>query len=438
MKFPPLLFQSFRHRAAKHFAAVLAVSISGALLFSGFRVGAAARVGGGEAQKTTEAGISASATNSLTLKDGSVLTFYKATFGTDHRILLEGRSHGRETKTPSLVCWFERSKVLGDGFFNRDLKTRVQASLDFEYESSGRYDRTYPIGPEKELVVRAFEVFPRRATNITVRVREADDAGPDRHVGEFTIRNPVRGPFKEWSPEPLPVTRRDGEIEFTLTKLVVASHDGSRAVQHMQAFFRVTEGGKPSPGWSVAGIGLADATGNILHGNAFHSFSKAGEEVIAFVPALGLDEPAWRVSAGFRGGRPRPEEMWKIRGVAIPAPDGATMVRTSTFIHGHRIELVGLHGKQGRLPGFPASLGDYGNMHVQVTPPNPDIRIERRVFEDNEGRPIAGGSRRHGEEWRTFEVSFPTNAQTLNLTFSVQRWRHAEFVVKPPEAPSVR
>lgn len=102
---------------------------------------------------------------------------------------------------------------------------------------SGRYDRTYPIGPEKELVVRAFEVFPRRATNITVRVREADDAGPDRHVGEFTIRNPVRGPFKEWSPEPLPVTRRDGEIEFTLTKLVVASHDGSRAVQHMQAFF---------------------------------------------------------------------------------------------------------------------------------------------------------------------------------------------------------
>lgn len=86
-------------------------------------------------------------------------------------------------------------------------------------------------------------------------------------------------------------------------------------------------------------------------------------------------------------------------GVAIPAPDGATMVRTSTFIHGHRIELVGLHGKQGRLPGFPASLGDYGNMHVQVTP-----QIQTSESNDGYSRTtkagpspaVAGGTVRNG------------------------------------------
>ena len=38
--------------------------------------------------------------------------------------------------------------------------------------------------------------------------------------GQFVISNPARGSFPKWTPDPLPDTQSDGDLDVTLTKLV--------------------------------------------------------------------------------------------------------------------------------------------------------------------------------------------------------------------------
>src|SRR5207245_1338800 len=87
------------------------------------------------------------------------------------------------------------------------------------YRIGPNYD-TYRGGPGisrvKYLTMTWLEAFPRRGK--TVRVRFYDSAGY-RPLAEFVAPNPDPGPHPTWTPEPFPITKRSGDLAFTLTEL---------------------------------------------------------------------------------------------------------------------------------------------------------------------------------------------------------------------------
>ena len=71
--------------------------------------------------------------------------------------------------------------------------------------------------------------FPRWDKEMLARVKPY---GAAISKGEFIITNPVPAAVENWTPEPLPVTKADGDLEVTLTKLVAGAPFPYRQDEH--------------------------------------------------------------------------------------------------------------------------------------------------------------------------------------------------------------
>jgi len=124
--------------------------------------------------------------------------------------------------------------------------------------------------------------FPRWDNEMLARVKPY---GAAISKGEFVITNPAPAVIKNWSPESLPVTKSDGDLEVTLTKLVAGAPSPYRqgeqpltndpANQCVHLSFNFRQNGQPTTNWSPWPVFTSDAADNRVRGQ-IHSYPSNG------------------------------------------------------------------------------------------------------------------------------------------------------------------
>src|SRR5262249_9050084 len=92
----------------------------------------------------------------------------------------------------------------------------------------------------------------------------------------FVITNPAPAAVQNWTPELLPVTKSEGDLEGTLTKLVAGAPSPYRegelpltndpANQCVHVNFEFRDNGQPTTNWAPWPVLTSDAAGNRVRG----------------------------------------------------------------------------------------------------------------------------------------------------------------------------
>jgi hypothetical protein len=115
--------------------------------------------------------------------------------------------------------------------------------------------------------------FPRWDKTTILRVKPNGGAISKE---AFVITNPAPATITNWTPEPLPVTKSDGDLEVTLTKFVSGALFPYRQGEHpltndpanqcVHLNFDVQQNGQPATNWQAWPVETSDATGNHVRG----------------------------------------------------------------------------------------------------------------------------------------------------------------------------
>ena len=231
------------------------------------------------------------------LLDGTELRLEYVTYGTHHVIPGAGKlaawfwqkasllphsripslkvEYTRDTDEPCPVLWFtcrdsQTGKFVSVPIENGELIGEPYPNQSF----NSAWDHTMP-QPNLSFVVPCYD---RRRPSFRVRVEAS------HKTLDIEVPNPVAGAvFPEWKPEPLPQTRRVGNLEVILRPLEVTRLDDGTL--HVFPHFEVLEAGHPAEDIDVYAF-FSDATGNTKNQGAFTNM-------------LPLTEPAWKVRATF-------------------------------------------------------------------------------------------------------------------------------------------
>jgi hypothetical protein len=318
------------------------------------------------------------------LPDGSRLAVEGFTFGKEHRFVhgsgwerlalpmlagevkeeLQRQSASRDMWFASrggdtLAIWTFLQKVAP----TRGWMVRVVAVDEHGCESQGAWRSygEYLTDPRLERV-DAWQLlsFPRRGKHVRLRIYAGPRWGELVRVADLTVRNPDTGPHPAWRAPPLPAAVRSGDRTFTLVELATGllrrdvlerSWAGLQSVYGLPvagarerywtaATFRIAQNGRPDAEWQPVGITAADATGNAVIAREVALYGKGPDRQVFFGGALWPSEAAWKLRVEFaRGAGFAPEELWTVRDVPVPGPDGVAQVSETTRREGLPVEL---------------------------------------------------------------------------------------------------
>jgi hypothetical protein len=291
--------------------------------------------------------------------------------------------------------------------------------------------------------------FPRRGEHVGLRLYTRPPGGDWRPAAEFVVPNPDPGPHPAWQPSPLPITVRQGDTAFTLTRLrtgldETGSADPPSAVETWtEATFRVTEKGKPSTAWEPVDLVISDATGNTWKPPVCLHEWRDGEARLFFRSALWQSERAWKLKVEFMPADSGDSSaLWTVAGASVPPPGLFARSVTRAVRNGVALRLQGIAGEGSRAPvpvGIQSSP-ELPTVHVRLSPPPRGMRLALVRATDEQGRPCAL-SRPHGGfiGHYSFRLRPPTGAKTLALAFAVPRKSRAvEFVAAPGTGGAAR
>jgi hypothetical protein len=308
------------------------------------------------------------------------------------------------------------------------------------------------IGASRGRFAATWTCFPRRAETLRFCVRTTSAHGKSGPLAELRVKNPVRGPFPVWTPEPLLLPKRIDDLEFSLVNFeieVVRGKHGYRWLDAPQPWatlaFHVASEGRTEPVWSTAGFVLSDATGNTvaLPGETQRVMDRFTDpqlprrevdrthHTVSFLWPLWLDEPAYRLRVEFMRG---PEaqfpigDVLEVKAVPVPPASGLSMIDLRTNLHGAEVRLLALVGEHATLPGREHDVFGQTTLEVDVPPLPDDLRFDVVELRDDQGRlaePAPGaGSQSYG-----FRI--PGDARTVDLKVAVSKRYVVEFLVKP-------
>jgi hypothetical protein len=393
------------------------------------------------------------------LPDGRVLTIKGATFGLRHcyihgqlwqrvlgRCLPEkwAKRLGAQILTqysdrPTLMVWLQRREV------SAPVPPIAEASLldDQGHEIAPLY-RKLEAAPQPFLTILGweFEHFPRRARNLRVRFYSRDNDARLRQVAEFVLSNPARRSYPQWQTAPLPITRTQDDLDFTLLDLktgppvLPAAKTNRNAVFEpvVTAAFRVAKAGQVLTDWCVSALDFSDATGNHFVVKPPACASSGDQFLVTARATFWPSESAWKLNAEFfRRANFTADELFMLPNVQVPAPGQQTVINQAFAIQGFVLRVVhlGSDAQPDRsrpwLPQWNADLAaefETGTASARLALVNAQDQLQRDL--------------RHEWSYQTpngqqhFRLEVPANATSLDLRFAVQQTRWLEYLVPPP------
>jgi hypothetical protein len=370
---------------------------------------------------------------------------------------------GASYKETELFVWFQRLETnMPLGITSSTLAARLadQAGVEAGAPSYAAFASSVVWS------YAAFPVFPRRSRVLQCNLYPFGGPGnPATPFARVTFPNPLYGDFPQWKPEPVPAMKMAGDLEVRLDEFTagrqqggatVVKANGSRGLpvppairgQDTVTAFDVSliSWRGTNEAWVLNSAEISDATGNVLRNNSFHSSinvfrgysgpQQPGKTVCSETirGTLWPDEPAWRLklevkrAVGFA-----PEEVVTFKNVPVPAV-GATNATTITKkVGGIQIVLT----KFARRPNITMNaLGMY-EMTSQIwvelprKPAGVALDFLKMTTDAGEAEQYGSGTPEFG--YVVYVKTIPTNAQTVDLTFVVQKTRVVEFLVQPPK-----
>ncbi len=284
---------------------------------------------------------------------------------------------------------------------------------------------------------------------------------------KLSFPNPLFGHFPQWQPEPLPAVKTVGDLEVRLDAVesghpisgaTIERPNGGRA----PAYEPIQGGQTPNQTgidlslrsakgtnelWVMHSAELSDATGNTLRS----AWTQAGDWLASGFPrrsapgwigycesipgTLWPDETAWHLKLELkRASGFDPAELVAFKKVPVPPMGGTNTVPITNTVNGTQVVLREfVHRANITNGGF-----GLGSMLTQVRvelPGKPKgTALDFLSMSTDVGQPAESyGHSKVDSGYLLFVKTIPTNAQTMDFTWLVQKTRTVEFTFKPPD-----
>jgi len=394
----------------------------------------------------------------IVLSDGTRLTLIGVEYGKHHiypkmekteQDAGDGDPTSFDTTNDTLVVWILQEHKGNNQWLNYEILDGAGTTC------VGNLTRiTSQISDGKEIAGVQSENFPRRDRSFYLRVTTWVDGKWVIAKRQFTISNPVHETtFAQWTPDSLPNTQSDGDLEVTLTKLVVAAlvpyvyNKGVPKTDPMnkcvQIAFDVQENNRPATNWRPGKIETSDTAGNAVQSEVAH-YIRNGKSTTYFQPGLWPDE-TWKLRMEFtRISGFTKDEMWTVTNVPVNAVGSNDLQNVWNNDSGTNSAFAETTNNGIHFEIFPAKIftdqSEDGDRHITInlkTDPNLEsegIRMTLVKATDDQQRKIryAGGNR-SGANYE-FQFTKAPDAKSMNLTIALHKSRFVEFTVKPDMA----
>ena len=391
----------------------------------------------------------------IVLSGGIKLTLLGTTYGKHHvapKVKVGGaRARGggarMDSTNDTLVVWIE-AEHKANQYPNFELLVSDQAATACVTAWARNQSQ---VKSGVELMGFMLDAFPRRDRRMLLRVMSYGPRGQNISKEQFVVANPGSRSFAQWTPDPLPNTQSDGDLDVTLTKLVAGApspynrnngtpkNDPANLCAKIN--FDAVQNGHPATNWNPIRVDLTDATGNHLDTwiNGNYQDGQIAEYIMQ--SALWPDEPAWKMrlemsrSSGFSD-----NELWTVTDVPIKAgsqqdvwngwnnSDKSRPAFAEATVNGIHLKL---------FPAIQYQDQGQGGQNVSYTikaDPDPEaagLRLTVLKADDDQGHVLQNRGASWGGGNYQYQYSGVRNLKTLNLTFALHKSRFVEFTVKP-------
>ena len=355
-----------------------------------------------------------------------------------------------------IVLWFW-DKLGQGGALNRALPYRVIVVDEhgMESESSGFPISTMLWRGTNYLGGWELEDFPRRSKEFTIRIYTMHTGL--QLIGEFKIPNRTSRKYPIWTPQPLPMTVETNglEVRLSLFETGLTDHEASpdgvatKTNYSSRAGFTLMENKKRAEAdWRIESGLATSASGESRDSFAVWPFNPDHKELsysLIYQGTLWTEEPAWKLRVKLSRSASFPqEELWTVKGLAIPGEGKKIEEGITTNIYGSELELMAFTGARVSYASV-SYVADYSALHVRSPLPALDTRLELVEVKDDSGRNVefregseVSGTGGRGATIRELRQSFlltiPQGAKSLDATFAYTRDVFVEFVAKPTVA----
>lgn len=360
-----------------------------------------------------------------------------------HRLFPPVSSGSCSSSTNSVTVYFKLTDLSG-AFTRGGLPWDGYGADDdtgFRYARDGGYC-SFGGGATPQILGLSLRAYPRRQAEFNFQFFDAKRAV----LGSLRVPNPLRGPFVDWKPAPLPQSQTNGPVTLTLEGLQERGNAQSRYA---------------SPKWKLTATNSAWANAKARYFTLRDATGNEGQW-------LSPREPAWIVSTVVHREKPEefgPEERFRIDDISIPKAGELVALDQSHELDGVRLKVLLVAGA-GRLiitngvtrAMFPPSPGgDSGNSRttsgqismeswgsrtpfllVEAENVERDDEVRLRLLDDR-GREMKldsdsgwEGMNGGGRRYRRGFTPLP-DAKTLSLEVIVSRPLPFEFMVDPKD-----
>ena len=296
--------------------------------------------------------------------------------------------------------------------------------------------------------------FPRRSQKLWLEFLAMDTTGNWVGIGKFEVPNPLFARAPQWTPESLPITRRDGDLSATLAEFVSgepmtrrSGRDPLTAPRKTRVRLTFAENGVSSENWRVQKLTISDPTGNDWFPYldfVKKDFNWAANGAVEFLGALWPGEQACKLRTELvRIAGHSPEEIWEAS-VPLPAPGTVANLTNRWEREGIAIKLVALASPAtdhaGDFKWVAKWWGDDQDkvyaLAVKVEPKLTHHRflaIGEGAAADGDVVIVQHGSQDSSKQAVFFKLApaIAADSPSVRLKFALQRSRFVEFVARP-------
>jgi hypothetical protein len=389
----------------------------------------------------------------ITMPNGTTVRLFAVTYGTNH--VIGSKVGGLVANLPSLLQMLVKP-VLGRSAVPLQMVTTATPELlvwlDHRTNRSGAMIPTgymtallgdgsnFDSGPEafmngfvpwSQVESLHFAAFPRRDREITLNIFDHDASGNAHACGSLTFANPCLKVYPEWQAEAVPVTKRAGDLEVTLQNVKIGTNQYTgRNETGLKLKFHPLTG--TNEVWEPISAEISDATGNRA-GNSSTVWTGGDQREFRFSPELWPREAAWKIKVEFKRTEGfRPEELLVFKNVPLGQVDVTNAIGWKTNIAGVTVTLKSFcrRAPQTNNTWNTLQLSDVHLTYTSAGTNNTRVDLLRMVCDTGKTNDSSGSSY-SADEYHYYFREVPSEAETADFAFAVQKSRKVEFTVKP-------